>query len=98
MSINQRAALGCEIKRLEHAPGEASMYMALVKFEQSVVLSLARAITPDIVSFPWTELAERGRNKRAIVFQDEITDNQTGKNPLLSIGANYTHGRVRAGS
>lgn len=51
MSINHGAALGCEITRLEHAPGEASAYVTLVKFEQSVVLSLARTITPDIVNF-----------------------------------------------
>lgn len=51
MSINHGAVLGCEIKRSEHAPGEASVYLTLVKFEQSVVLSLARTTTPDIVNF-----------------------------------------------
>jgi hypothetical protein len=44
------ALLGCEIKRSVHAlsearRGEASAYVTLVKFEQSVVLSLARTIT-----------------------------------------------------
>lgn len=76
MSINHGAVLGCEIKRSEHAPGEASVYLTLVKFEQSVVLSLARTTTPDS-QLSWSELAERREaNKRSFFKTRSLMANQ----------------------
>lgn len=63
----------------------ARAYVTLVKFEQSVVLSLARAITPRHSQLSWTELAERGETNERSFFKTESPTANPEKILVLSI-------------